>query len=419
MRIGIFTEAYTPYISGLVTSEVMLKKALEKLGHTVYVVTANLESFHYDYDEDEHILRIPGIPTGIYDSRLTGLYPIKAVNIIKTWKLDIIHSQTEFAVGTFARLLAFQLDIPLVHTYHTMYEDYVHYVTKGYFDKSSKKIVEYLTRFYCDKTASELIVPTKKTYDLFKEKYKVDKNIHIIPTGIELERFYRENLNSERLKEFRKKYNLKEEDFIALFIGRIAQEKNIVYLIDVVKEVLPECPNLKMLIVGDGPDREEYQKLIEEYGLKEKIIMTGKTPWEDTPYHYHLADIFLTASTTETQGLTVIEAMASEITPICIEDESFANTVIDDLNGKLFKTKVGCKKAIIELYNDKEKNQKLAKQARINVEKYSAKYFAESVLNVYEYALAHKENRLGVFGKLVEKLKSEKDEENETDSKQS
>ena len=337
----------------------------------------------------------------------------------KTWKLDIIHSQTEFAVGTFARLLAFQLDIPLVHTYHTMYEDYVHYVTKGYFDKSSKKIVEYLTRFYCDKTASELIVPTKKTYDLFKEKYKVDKNIHIIPTGIELERFYRENLNSERLKEFRKKYNLKEEDFIALFIGRIAQEKNIVYLIDVVKEVLPECPNLKMLIVGDGPDREEYQKLIEEYGLKEKIIMTGKTPWEDTPYHYHLADIFLTASTTETQGLTVIEAMASEITPICIEDESFANTVIDDLNGKLFKTKVGCKKAIIELYNDKEKNQKLAKQARINVEKYSAKYFAESVLNVYEYALAHKENRLGVFGKLVEKLKSEKDEENETDSKQS
>ncbi|MCI8588314.1 MAG: glycosyltransferase family 4 protein, partial [Bacilli bacterium] len=404
MRIGIFTEAYTPYISGLVTSEVMLKKALEKLGHTVYVVTANLESFHYDYDEDEHILRIPGIPTGIYDSRLTGLYPIKAVNIIKTWKLDIIHSQTEFAVGTFARLLAFQLDIPLVHTYHTMYEDYVHYVTKGYFDKSSKKIVEYLTRFYCDKTASELIVPTKKTYDLFKEKYKVDKNIHIIPTGIELERFYRENLNSERLKEFRKKYNLKEEDFIALFIGRIAQEKNIVYLIDVVKEVLPECPNLKMLIVGDGPDREEYQKLIEEYGLKEKIIMTGKTPWEDTPYHYHLADIFLTASTTETQGLTVIEAMASEITPICIEDESFANTVIDDLNGKLFKTKVGCKKAIIELYNDKEKNQKLAKQARINVEKYSAKYFAESVLNVYEYALAHKENRLGVFGKLVEKL---------------
>lgn len=410
MRIGIFTETYTPYISGLVTSEVMLKKALEKLGHTVYVVTANLESFHYDYDEEEHILRIPGIPTGIYDSRLTGLYPIKAVNMIKTWKLDIIHSQTEFAVGTFARLLAYQLDIPLVHTYHTMYEDYVHYVTKGYFDKSSKKIVEYLTKFYCDRTASELIVPTKKTYDLFKEKYKVDKNIHIIPTGIELERFYIENLDLEQIKKLKRKYHLKKDDFVAIFVGRIAQEKNIVYLIDVVKECLPQCPNLKMLIVGDGPDAEEYKKLIKSYGLEDKILMIGKAKWEDMPYYYHLADIFLTASVTETQGLTVIEAMASEVTPICIEDESFQNTVIDDLNGKLFKTKKGCKKAIEQLYNDHKLNQKLSKQARINVDRYSSKYFAESVLQVYQYALDHKENRLGVFGKIVEKFKGDKDE---------
>lgn len=410
MRIGIFTETYTPYISGLVTSEVMLKKALEKLGHTVYVVTANLESFHYDYDEKEHILRIPGIPTGIYDSRLTGLYPIKAVNMIKTWKLDIIHSQTEFAVGTFARLLAYQLDIPLVHTYHTMYEDYVHYVTKGYFDKSSKKIVEYLTKFYCDRTASELIVPTKKTYDLFKEKYKVDKNIHIIPTGIELERFYIENLDLEQIKKLKRKYHLKKDDFVAIFVGRIAQEKNIVYLIDVVKECLPQCPNLKMLIVGDGPDAEEYKELIKSYGLEDKILMVGKAKWEDMPYYYHLADIFLTASVTETQGLTVIEAMASEVTPICIEDESFQNTVIDDLNGKLFKTKKGCRKAIEELYNNHELNQKLSKQARINVDRYSSKYFAESVLQVYQYALDHKENRLGVFGKIVEKFKGDKDE---------
>lgn len=410
MRIGIFTETYTPYISGLVTSEVMLKKALEKLGHTVYVVTANLESFHYDYDEEEHILRIPGIPTGIYDSRLTGLYPIKAVNMIKTWKLDIIHSQTEFAVGTFARLLAYQLDIPLVHTYHTMYEDYVHYVTKGYFDKSSKKIVEYLTKFYCDRTASELIVPTKKTYDLFKEKYKVDKNTHIIPTGIELERFYIENLDLEQIKKLKRKYHLKKDDFVAIFVGRIAQEKNIVYLIDVVKECLPQCPNLKMLIVGDGPDAEEYKELIKSYGLEDKILMVGKAKWEDMPYYYHLADIFLTASVTETQGLTVIEAMASEVTPICIEDESFQNTVIDDLNGKLFKTKKGCRKAIEELYNNHELNQKLSKQARINVDRYSSKYFAESVLQVYQYALDHKENRLGVFGKIVEKFKGDKDE---------
>ena len=143
MRIGIFTETYAPYISGLVTSEVMLKNALEKQGHEVYVVTANLKNFKYDWDPENRILKIPGLPTGIYDSRLTSIYPIKAVNKIKSWKLDVIHSQTEFAIGTFARLIAKQFHIPLVHTYHTLYEDYVHYITKGYFNKSSKKIVEY------------------------------------------------------------------------------------------------------------------------------------------------------------------------------------------------------------------------------------------------------------------------------------
>ncbi len=221
MRIGIFTETYEPYIRGLVTSEIMLKKALEKQGHEVYVVTANLESFHYEYDEKEHVLKIPGIPTGIYDSRLTSVYPIRAVNKIKSWNLDVIHSQTEFAIGTFARLLAKQLGIPLVHTYHTMYEDYIHYITKGHFKRSSKKLVEYFTLFFCDKTVSELIVPTQKTCDLFKEKYNVDRDIHIIPTGIEIERFYEDKIDKEELSKLKKKYKLKSDDFVSCFIGRL------------------------------------------------------------------------------------------------------------------------------------------------------------------------------------------------------
>ena len=214
MRIGIFTETWAPYISGLVTSEVMLKNALEKQGHEVYVVTANLDGFKYEYDEKERVLKVPGIPTGIYDSRLTSIYPIRAINKIRSWKLDVIHSQTEFAIGTFARLFAKQYNIPLVHTYHTLYEDYVHYITKGYFNRSSKKIVEYLTKFYCDTTATELIVPTNKIYKLFKEKYRFEKNIHIIPTGIEVERFYSENQNEKEIENLRKLLKLNKKDFL-------------------------------------------------------------------------------------------------------------------------------------------------------------------------------------------------------------
>lgn len=410
MRIGIFTETYTPYISGLVTSEIMLKKGLEKLGHEVYVVTANLESFHYEYDEEERVLKVPGIPTGIYDSRLTAVYPLKAVNKIKSWNLDIIHSQTEFAIGTFARILAYQLDIPLVHTYHTMYEDYIHYITKGYFDKSSKKIVEYLTLFYCDKTATELIVPTKKTYDLFKEKYQVDRNIHIIPTGIELERFYTENIDKKKLASIKRKEKITKDDFIAIFIGRLAQEKNVVFLLDVMKDLVPSLPKLKLLIVGDGPDYDLYKEIIEKDHLENNVIMTGKVAWEEVPYYYHLSDIFLTASHTETQGLTVIEAMASSVAPICIDDESFKNTIIDGLNGRIFNNEKECKEIITELYNDSELTKKLSNQARINSDRFSAKYFAESVLDVYKYAIEHKKNRHSLINKFVDKVKGNKDE---------
>lgn len=410
MRIGIFTETYTPYISGLVTSEIMLKKGLEKLGHEVYVVTANLESFHYEYDEEERVLKVPGIPTGIYDSRLTSVYPLKAVNKIKSWNLDIIHSQTEFAIGTFARILAYQLDIPLVHTYHTMYEDYIHYITKGYFDKSSKKIVEYLTLFYCDKTATELIVPTKKTYDLFKEKYQVDRNIHIIPTGIELERFYTENIDKKKLASIKRKEKITKDDFIAIFIGRLAQEKNVVFLLDVMKDLVPSLPKLKLLIVGDGPDYDLYKEIIEKDHLENNVIMTGKVAWEEVPYYYHLSDIFLTASHTETQGLTVIEAMASSVVPICIDDKSFKNTIIDGLNGRIFNNEKECKEIITELYNDSELTKKLSNQARINSDRFSAKYFAESVLDVYKYAIEHKKNRHSLINKFVDKVKGNKDE---------
>ena len=410
MRIGIFTETYTPYISGLVTSEIMLKKGLEKLGHEVYVVTANLESFHYEYDEEERVLKVPGIPTGIYDSRLTSVYPLKAVNKIKSWNLDIIHSQTEFAIGTFARILAYQLDIPLVHTYHTMYEDYIHYITKGYFDKSSKKIVEYLTLFYCDKTATELIVPTKKTYDLFKEKYQVDRNIHIIPTGIELERFYTENIDKKKLASIKRKEKITKDDFIAIFIGRLAQEKNVVFLLDVMKDLVPSLPKLKLLIVGDGPDYDLYKEIIEKDHLENNVIMTGKVAWEEVPYYYHLSDIFLTASHTETQGLTVIEAMASSVVPICIDDESFKNTIIDGLNGRIFNNEKECKEIITELYNDSELTKKLSNQARIKSDRFSAKYFAESVLDVYKYAIEHKKNRHSLINKFVDKVKGNKDE---------
>ena len=371
MRIGIFTETYEPYISGLVTSEIMLKNALEKQGHEVYVVTANLESFKYEYDEKKRVLKIPGIPTGIYDSRLSSIYPVRAVNKIKSWKLDVIHSQTEFAIGTFARIFAKQYNIPLVHTYHTMYEDYIYYITKGYFEKSSKKLLAYFTRFY------------------------------------EVERFFKENIKKDDCIELKKTLKIDKKDFVLLFVGRLAEEKNVEFLIKCQQKINQKHKNIKLLIVGDGPGKEEYEGYTKKLGLNKNIIFTGKTAWGEIPYYYHIANAFVTASKTETQGLTIIEAMASNVVPVCMRDEAFQSMVTEELNGLFFETEEEYINSILKLFKNREELEKLSKQARIQAETYSSKYYGEKVLEVYNRAIKEKqkENKYGIISKIVKIIK--------------
>lgn len=387
MRIGLFTDTYSPQINGVATSILMLKNALSKLGHQVYVVTVNNDNLSYDFGGDD-IIRIPGIPTGIYDYRLTGIYPLKSIKKIKKWNLDIIHSHTEFGIGTFARIIAKQLDIPIVHTYHTMYEDYIHYITKGHFDGASKKFVEYYTKFYCDKTISELIVPTKKTYDLFKQKYKYDRNVHIIPTGIEVERFYQKNVSDCKVNELKKKHNIKDDEFIILFVGRIAKEKNIEFLIDNQNYLVKKNKKCRLMIVGGGPDLDSLKKKARRLG--DNVIFTGKVPWDEVPCYYYLADCFTTASHTETQGLTVIEAMAAKTAVVALDDESFNTVIMDGFDGYLFKDRKQYRQRMLSLMNDEKLLKKMSEQAFISSSKYSSKYYAERVLDVYKIALGNR-----------------------------
>lgn len=402
MRIGIFTDTYPPFINGVSTSIVMLKKALEKQGHTVYIVTVNNENMKYKYEEDEKVIRIPGIPVGIYDYRLTGIYPVKIVNKIRKWHLDVIHSQTEFGVGTFARIIAKQFHIPLVHTYHTMYEDYVHYITKGYFVGTSKKIVEYLTLFYCDKTISELIVPTEKTKELFKEKYKVNRNVYVIPTGIEIEKFYLENNKNLNILEKRNSLGIAKDDFVILFVGRIGTEKNIDLLLNGMDKLIKLSKKIKLLIIGDGPDMGYYKEYVYKRKLGKNVIFTGKVPWDSISEYYLIADIFATASVTETQGLTVIEAMAAGLPVVCINDESFTGTIMNNVDGIIFNNLEEYIEAITKLYQDRELLKNLGKKVRIDAEKYSSEKFATSVLEVYRTAI--KKNRKIVIP-LVDTIK--------------
>ena len=150
--------------------------------------------------------------------------------------------------------------------------------------------------------------------------------------------------------------------------------------------------NIKLLIIGDGPDKEKYEQYTKEKQT-DNIIFTGKVPWDDIPIYYCLGSAFISASTTETQGLTIIEAMAASLPALCIDDESFNGTVVNDLNGYLFKNKKECEKVILKLYESKKLTTYLSNGARSSAEKHSSKYFAEQVLEVYKKAIKKKQEK--------------------------
>ncbi len=392
MKIAIFTDAYEPHISGVTTSIKMLKTALEKMHHVVYIVTANLEGKGFKYDEENRIVYLPGIKTGIYQTKLTGIYSSKAMKIIKSWNLDVIHSQTEFGIGYFSRIVAKKLNIPVVHTYHTLYEDYVHYVTHGHFNNVAKKFVVKMTKYYCEKKCNELIVPTDKIKELFVNKYDIKKYINVIPTGIDIDKFKVTSEMKKRIDEIKKKYKIKDTDFVIGSVGRIAPEKSFDKLLYNIKDMIKVNNNIKVMLVGGGPDLENLQKLSKELKLENYVIFTDKVDYAVVPAYFNTFDVVVSFSTTETQGLTIIEGLAASKPTICIDDESFKAMIEPNYNGYLFKNNDEFKDCIFKLMNDNKLYKEMSINARNSTYKYSKEVFASDVLKVYHKAIKNSKN---------------------------
>ena len=406
MRVGIFTESYPPLVNGVSTSILMLEHALTKLGHEVFIITVSDNKKDYVLENNGHILRLPSVNlANCYDYKMTSVYPIKAVNMIKKMNLDVIHSNVEFTVGIFARVVSEQLSIPLVHTYHTNWEDYTHYITKNkkILDDICKKLLKYLVVFFEDKTVTELIVPSNKIYNLFKDKYKFTKNIHIIQTGIETSKFYKENFNQKDINSLKKKLGIKKKDFVVMTVSRLAKEKSVDRIINNHKELVKKYSNMKLLIVGDGPDIDKLKDEAKSLGVSDSVIFIGKVPLSDIPIYYQLGNVFVTASKSETQGLTVVEAISSSLPVVAVKDDSFVNSVIEDFNGFVFTDDEKYINSISKLYEDKELYNRLSNQSRLLSEDFSSEYFALKVLKVYETAIENykKDNK-----KIINKIKN-------------
>jgi 1,2-diacylglycerol 3-alpha-glucosyltransferase len=378
MNIGIFTDAYYPQVSGVVTSTMILKSELIRLGHSVTIITVT----HPDVEEMEGIIRLPSIPFFLLPSQRVGvIYSRKIMSKIKKLDLDIIHTQTEFSIGIFGRIVAKRLDIPVVHTYHTMYEDYVHYVSRGIMIKPASEIAKKITKLYC-RDCSAIIVPTIKVKDALWE-YGLRRSIDVIPTGVNIEPFKRSNYNEQLINDEKKSLGISEKQPVVLFVGRLAKEKSADVIINGMKELTKKIPNCKLLIVGDGPERENLQALSMEIGIGKSVVFAGEKPYADIGKYYQMGDVFVGASLTETQGLTFAEAMAAKIPVVAKYDKNLDGIIEDEVNGRLFYKDEELAGILTQVLLNKEAAMVMVKNAYDGIELLSSKCFGENVEKVY------------------------------------
>lgn len=380
MNIGLFTETYYPEINGVATSVYTLKNELEKRGHNVYVFTTTTPGApDYEYN----VFRVPSIPFIFITERRVGLfYQPKLAHIIKKLNLDIIHTHTEFSLGIFGRIMARELKLPVVHTYHTIYEDYTHYLTRfKALDRRAKAFARTYSKVCCN-SVEQVIVPTEKTKNLLMT-YRVHKDITVIPTGIDLSKFDKIKYPDEDIVALKRKFGIHPEDKILIYIGRVSQEKNIEEIVQAMPEYMKSREGVKFVIVGSGPALERLQNMVVQLGMENRFVFTGAQPWDVIGLYYRLGDVFVSASRSETQGLTYIEAMASGLPVVARKDDCLEDILVEGWNGYTFTDAQGLYHGLDQvLFDDKETDY--SGNAVKKVERYSNREFALQVEKVYK-----------------------------------
>ena len=378
MKIGLFSDTYDPQINGVASSVKILKNNLELLGHEISVFTTtdpNAQS------EEKNVYRMPSVQVTV-DNRLSVFIPPSITKKIWDLDLDIVHTHTEFTLGSLGWGVAKMYGLPHVHTMHTIYEDYTHFIVKGEtLNYLAKPAARLMTRSFCN-SADRVIVPTSKIEDLLKS-YGSTKPMSIIPTGIELDMFSTKDDSVDSRSSLREQYGIAPTDRVLLFIGRISEEKNIDELLNILADYLPKKPNVKFLLVGGGSEMDELKQLSHELGISEQVIFAGKKPWDEIGRYYHLGDIFINASQSETQGLTYIEALASGMPIVAKADRVLDDVLIEGENGFSFTDKTSLVSALDMLLNDDSLRHEMGLKAVKSVEKFTGAQYASAVSNLY------------------------------------
>lgn len=378
MNIGLFTDTYCPQINGVATSVVTLKNELELRGHKVYVFTAKDPAVTI---KETRVFRLPSMPFLFSPAyRATYMYPPRLLMNIGKFDLDVVHTHTEFSVGLLGKIVSEYLHKPHVHTYHTMYEEYIHYVAKGHL--ISRKMAGRFSSFFCNR-AQTVIAPVASTRERLLS-YGVRRPIEVVPTGIDFAPFNRANFMPQDIRALKEGIGIDPENPVVLNIGRVAHEKSVDVLIRAIPQLLRRMSDVKLVVVGNGPIIGEMTALAASLGVGKSVIFTGGKPLAEIGRYYQLGDVFCTASTTETQGLTYYEAMASGLPVVAKRDTSIAGTLIDGYNSYLFSADDRLADVLYNALTDKTKARAIVRNAYETVKPLSSKKYGETVEKLYE-----------------------------------
>lgn len=372
MKILITTDTYRPTINGVVTSIESLKKALDRLGHDVRILTFS-DSFNSKQEGDIYYMGSLGAGKFYPDARMNKLFYNRFYEDIMDWKPDIVHSQTEFTMFIQAKKIAKDLDVPLLHTYHTVYEDYTHYFSLN--KKIGKELAKQFTKQII-KTTDGVVVPTNKIYNLLTE-YNIHEDIYVAPTGI----------NVQKLSEcddfdIRSGYKIPEDKHIVLFLGRIGKEKNITEILQYLENI--DRDDVVFIIAGAGPFLSELKDICSNSKIRDRLIFTGMIDSSKVGNFYSKADVFVSASTSETQGLTFIESMACSTPIICRHDDCLDGVLIDGETGFGYDTEEEFIDYLNQILDNKKLRDKMGKNCKQLVdENYTEDSFANKIEQIY------------------------------------
>jgi len=372
MRIGFFTDGYLPQLSGLSTAVASWAEELEKLGHEVYIIAPK----YAEYKDKKNVIRLSSFKFIKQPEIRLGLFsPGKILYKISKIDFDIIHGVSGGTISSLGLIISKLKKIPFVFTYSTRYNRYTHYFLKGKI--ISSKMVEQGTKVFCNGCDQIIAHMPKIKNELIS--FGIKKPITIIPCGVNLSKF-----KKQRKGYLRKKIGLKDGK-VLLYVGRLGKEKSIDFLLKAFKAIHAKDRTTNLVLIGDGTEKNKLRELTKKLNIEKNVYFAGEINSTEVNKAYADADIFVFASQTETQGIVILEALASGVPVVAVYDKVYDGVIFSGENGILVKKDLGkFAEACLKILRNSSYRDKLSKKALESVKNFSLSETAASLEKLYK-----------------------------------